>query len=384
MRLRRTRTILALLVAGSAPALGCSGSPPAPAERVSGSSALLPSAMTSSAPPSASSAALVASSATVAASSGAVAEPPPAVREVAEGYAVEPREPVPRRPEMAGQAALVWQTIPAPPNPSGPTERDLTVTRYVLQKDGHAELVAERGEALFASGASLWHLTARDVPVVIEDCDAGGKRVRRVHRQLVFESLEKKPRVVEPMKAHVASGEWARLDLVAMVGPWVAATIDHYSASCEGRPVGSAYRVVVDLDQGKIRPFDIPAGALERYRPLVRDVLAHGCSSGGDEIRADGAGFHYDQAGRLVVDYDFSSFTAPVCFHGVAHVFVGTYELLPQLEPHGQLPTWLQGYLKEHPSRGVSLIAAGREDAARTELEGLPKVAPELPRDSLP
>jgi hypothetical protein len=75
------------------------------------------------------------------------------------------------------------------------------------------------------------------VPVVVEDCAAGGKRVRRVHKQIVFESLDaKKPRRVAPMKAHIELGEWARMDLEAMVGPWVVTT------TCQvARPVACCY-----------------------------------------------------------------------------------------------------------------------------------------------
>jgi hypothetical protein len=316
------------------------------------------------------------------ASSAAPEAPPPLqVRQVNAGWALEPRDPAPARPEMPGEAALVWEVIPAPPNRSGPIERDTTITRFVVQKDGRAEIVAQRDEAVFSSGASLWHLTSRDVPVVVEDCTDPGKRVRRIRKQLVFESLEKKPRRVTPMEGHVELGEWARLDLEAMVGPWVSMTIDHESHECGGRPLGSASRVVVDLDRAQPRKFELPKGALERYQTMVHDVIAGQCG-GGDEIQADQAGFHYDQQGNLVVEYGFRAFTASSCFHGIAHVFVGTYDLLPELASQGRLPAWLRAYLKEHPSRSVSVIPIGREVAARKEFERLPRIAPRLPRDS--
>jgi hypothetical protein len=65
-------------------------------------------------------------------------------------------------------------------------------------------------------------------------------------------------------------------------------------------------------------------------------------------------------------------------------VFVGTYEMPPELEAYGRVPGWLRGFLDEHPSRSVSMIPIGREDAARKELERLPTVAPKLPLDSSP
>src|SRR5579863_4352530 len=50
--------------------------------------------------------------------------------------------PAPSRREMAGEAALVWEIVPAKPSPSGPRDRDATITRFVVDKDGRAEVVA--------------------------------------------------------------------------------------------------------------------------------------------------------------------------------------------------------------------------------------------------
>ena len=40
--------------------------------------------------------------------------------------------------------------------------------------------------------------------------------------------------------------------------------------------------------------------------------------------------------------------------------------------------------VEEHPSQGVTVIPTGREDAARLELERLPRIVSRLPRDSTP
>jgi hypothetical protein len=371
MRRRRRESELLLRLALLALPAGCSGGalghvetvpvqpPPAP-----------PTAAPAAAPP---------------ASSATPEEPPPELREVGAGFAVDPREPAPSRREMAGKAALVWDVLPAKPNPSGPRDRDTTRTRFVVEKNGRAEVVAERGEAVMTGGGTLWHLVGSDLPVVVMDCAAGGKRVQHVHKQIVFESLGKKRRRVAPMEGAVKAGDWARMDLEAMVGPWVVATVDRvHEDDCEGHHLGSPERVVVDLDRGEERRFALPKGALARYGGLVRDVVGRGCGTDWGTIEEAGAGFHYDRGGDLVVELGFSSSTATACFGGIVHVFVGTYELLPELEPHGRLPGWLRGFLGERASRSVSVIPLGGEEAARKELERLPEVAPTLPRDSDP
>ena len=380
-----------LILAASPLALGsCSGSAPEPVERAPvvvptpppTASTAATTAPTTTATAMATATATATAESTATATAVTAAPPAPTVREVDEGWAVEPREPPPVRPKMAGEAALVWQTTPAPPNPNGPRDRDTTTTRYLVEKNGRAEVVAERGEAVFSSKSSLWHLAAQGLPVTAEDCEYGGKRVKRVDHELVFASLTNKGRMVAPMRSHILKGEWARLDLVAMAGPWVSATIDHYSAACYGRPFGSAYRVAVDLDAGRIRRVAVPAGALERFRPILQEVLNKGCASGSSKIGPEGLGFRYDRAGRLVVEHDFYALTAPVCYHGVAHVFVGSYDLPPEVAPLAQLPAWLVGYLEGRPSNGVSVIAPGREQAAQQEFERLPVASPDLPRDS--
>jgi hypothetical protein len=298
------------------------------------------------------------------------------------GFAVDPEGPAPARADMAGDAALVWEVTPAEANSSGPRERDTILTRYVVRSGDHAEVVAERGEAVMAGGGALWHLVGRDLPVERADCAAGGKRARFVDQQIVFESLAPRPRRLFPMKAHVEHGEWARLDLEAMVGPWVVETIDRAELPCEGRPLGSPYVEVVDLDEPGYATLKPPAGALLRYRDLVGDVIARGCGVSADQVEVARAALHYDREGNLVVDYGFTAFTAPVCFGGVPTVLVGTYDLPPGLSAHGRLPGWLRRFLADHPSPGVSVMPVGREGAARKELERLPKVAPRLPRDS--
>jgi hypothetical protein len=79
----------------------------------------------------------------------------PNVREVAGGFVVDPVEPAPDREEMVGRAALVWHVVPASPSTYGPQERDLITTRFVVDKGGCAEVVAERREAVFAGSRSL-------------------------------------------------------------------------------------------------------------------------------------------------------------------------------------------------------------------------------------
>jgi hypothetical protein len=312
-------------------------------------------------------------------------EAPPAIREVGAGFAVEPRGPAPSRPEMAAKAALVWEVTPAKPNPRGPRDRDTTTTRFVVEKDGRGEVVAERGEAVMTGGGALWHLVGSDLSVEAVDCAAGGKRVRHVRKQVVFESLGEKRRRVAPMEGTVAAGDWARMDLEAMVGPWVVATVDRvHEDDCEGHHVGSPRRIVVDLDQGKERAFALPKGAIDRYGALARDAVTRGCGTDAGTIAEAGAGFRYDRGGNLLVELGFSAPTATACFGGLVHVFVGTYELLPELEPYGRLPAWLRTHLGARGSPGVSVIPRGGEDGARKAFEQMPKVAPRLPRDSDP
>ena len=307
----------------------------------------------------------------------------PALREVGAGFAVDPRGPAPSRPEMTGKAALVWQVIPAKPNPHGPRERDTTITRFVVEKDGRGEVVGERDEAVMIGGGTLWHLVGNDLPVTVMDCTAGGKRVRHVRRQIVFESLGTKRRRVAPMEGTVEAGDWARLDLEAMVGPWVVATLDRvHEDDCEGHHLGSPERIVVDLDRGEKRVFPLPKGALGRHQGLVREVAAKKCGLEMEGIEEAGASFRYDRAGDLLVELGFSAPTATACFGGTVHVFVDTYDLLPELEPYGRLPGWLRGFVGERGAQGVSVIPAGGEAAAREAFERLPRVAPTLPRDS--
>lgn len=316
----------------------------------------------------------------------ASASPPPLpFREVDTGYAVDPLDAAPPRPDMQGTAALVWQTIAAPANPSGPRERDTTRTLFVVVKDGRAEIVAERDEAVMFGGNVLWHLASRDVKTTVEDCTVEPpKKKRVVHKQLVFESIEKKRRTLALMGAHVESGEWTRLDLVSMVGPWVVSSVDHYSSECSGRPIGSAYRALVDLDKDSRRTVPIPDGALGRHKALVKRVMSETCGGDDDEIQSNQMLFHYDRKGDLVVDYDFSQYTSSACFHGIAHVFVGTYDLPAELSAYGKLPGWLRAFITQHPTNGVSVLPLGREDAIRAEFDRLPKTAPKLPRDSNP
>jgi hypothetical protein len=206
-----------------------------------------------------------------------------------------------------------------------------------------------------------------------------------VRKQIVFESLGEKRRRVAPMEAIVQAGDWARMDLDAMVGPWVVATVDRvHEDDCEGHHLGSPDRIVVDLDQGKEHAFALPKGALDRYGGLARDAVARGCGTDWGTIEEAGAGPRYDRGGNLLVELGFSAPTATACFGGIVHVFVGTYELLPELEAYGRLPGWLRGLLGERGSPGVSVIPRGGEDAAQKAFERLPTVAPRLPRDSDP
>ncbi len=306
--------------------------------------------------------------------------------QVESGYAVDPLDPAPPRPDMQGNAALVWQTVAAPQNPNGPRERDTTRTLFVVLKEGHAEVVAERDEAVMFGGNALWHLVSGDVKTTVDDCSTEPAQKKRVvHKQLVFESIEKKRRTLTPMEAHVKSGEWARLDLVSMVGPLIVSAVDHYSSECSGRPIGSSYRTVVDLDKATHRTFPIPEGAVARHKAIVQRVMGETCGSGDDdEIQSNQTTFHYDRNGDLVVDYDLSQYTSSACFHGIAHIFVGTYDLPPELSAYGKLPAWLRSFIAQHPTDGVSLLPVGHEDAMRTDFDRLPKTAPKLPRDSNP
>jgi hypothetical protein len=285
---------------------------------------------------------------------------------------------------MAGSAALVWDVTPAPPDEHGPRARDTVRTRLVVEKDGAAVVLAERGEAVFSSRTSLWHLRGEELVVEVEDCTAATPRTVEARRhQLVLESLERKPRRVAPMEHHVLVGEWARLDLESMAGPFVQVAVDRYSSSCQGSaPRGSGYRLVLDLDAGAEQTLTTPPGVRPGQVPRVRAAMAAGCGHGQEELVEGGVGFHYDTAGDLVAEYDFFEYVAPVCYAGTLHVFAGSFVLPPELAPHARLPRWLRAWLATHPSRGVSVIPVGREAEARKELLSLPPVSPPLPRDS--
>src|SRR5262249_14179668 len=113
-----------------------------------------------------------------------------------------------------------------------------------------------------------------------------------------------------------------------------------------------------------------------------REAVHALCGPAYGDVRPNGMGFRYDAQGDAIAEYDFTMLSAAACYDGTPHVFVRTYALPKEVEPYGRLPAWLRAFLIDHPSPGVSLIPAGREEAVRKEFERLPRVAPPLPRDS--